>query len=190
MLGRISLHHPRLYCNTRGKSIITRLIMVESKGTHPVFKVPAKRFTIEEQRPLLCAKARGGGELQAGCISPVVKGGFSQVRAKSHGTATKVQYLNNLMWPGETHSLQVEKILVEGKSEYQDLMVFQSVTYGKALVLDGVIQLTEKDECAYQEMITHLPLCSVPSPRKVLVAGGGDGGSSSRNISTWLGGRN
>ncbi|KAL0327250.1 UNVERIFIED_CONTAM: Spermidine synthase [Sesamum angustifolium] len=54
--------------------------------------------------------------------------------------------------------------------------MFLSSTYGKVLVLDGVIQLTERDECAYQEMITHLPLCSIPNPKKVLVIGGGDGG--------------
>ncbi|KAF8016245.1 hypothetical protein BT93_H1679 [Corymbia citriodora subsp. variegata] len=80
------------------------------------------------------------------------------------------------MWPGEAHSLKVEKILFQGKSDYQNVMVFQSSTYGKVLVLDGVIQLTERDECAYQEMITHLPLCSIPNPKKVLVIGGGDGG--------------
>lgn len=45
----------------------------------------------------------------------------------------------------------------------------QSSTYGKVLVLDGVIQLTERDECAYQEMITHLPLCSIPNPKKVII---------------------
>lgn len=45
--------------------------------------------------------------------------------------------------------------------------VLQSATYGKVLVLDGVIQVTERDECAYQEMIAHLPLCSIPNPRKV-----------------------
>ncbi|KMZ61156.1 Spermidine synthase [Zostera marina] len=80
------------------------------------------------------------------------------------------------MWPGEAHSLKVEKILFQGKSKYQNLMVFESSTYGKVLVLDGVIQLTERDECAYQEMITHLPLCSISNPKKVLVIGGGDGG--------------
>ncbi|KAM7464611.1 hypothetical protein LguiA_032732 [Lonicera macranthoides] len=77
---------------------------------------------------------------------------------------------------GEAHSLKVDKILFRGKSDFQDVMVFQSSTYGKVLVLDGVIQLTERDECAYQEMITHLPLCSIPNPKKVLVIGGGDGG--------------
>nr|GEZ31457.1 spermidine synthase 1 [Tanacetum cinerariifolium] len=77
---------------------------------------------------------------------------------------------------GEAHSLKLEKVLIEGKSDYQNVMVFQLATYGKVLVLDGVIQLTERDECVYQEMITHLPLCSIPNPKKVLVIEGGDGG--------------
>lgn len=45
--------------------------------------------------------------------------------------------------------------------------VFSSKTYGNVLVLDGVIQCTERDEFAYQEMIANLPLCSHPSPKKV-----------------------
>ncbi|KAJ8630414.1 hypothetical protein MRB53_023737 [Persea americana] len=94
-------------------------------------------------------------------ISAVIPGWFSEISP---------------MWPGEAHSLKVEKILFQGKSEYQNVMVFQSSTYGKVLVLDGVIQVTERDECAYQEMIVHLPLCSIPNPKKVLVIGGGDGG--------------
>ncbi|CAN4124250.1 unnamed protein product [Withania somnifera] len=94
-------------------------------------------------------------------ISSVLPGWFSEISP---------------LWPGEAHSLKVEKILFQGKSDYQNVLVFQSSTYGKVLVLDGVIQLTERDECAYQEMITHLPLCSIPNPKKVLVIGGGDGG--------------
>nr|XP_021522163.1 spermidine synthase-like [Aotus nancymaae] len=47
---------------------------------------------------------------------------------------------------------------------------------GSRLVLDGVIQCTERDEFSYQEMIANLPLCSHPNPRKVLIIGGGDGG--------------
>ncbi|KAF5731240.1 spermine synthase-like isoform X2 [Tripterygium wilfordii] len=77
---------------------------------------------------------------------------------------------------GEAHSIRVDKVLYKGKSEYQEILVFESSTYGKVLVLDGIVQLTEKDECAYQEMIAHLPLCSIPSPKSVLVVGGGDGG--------------
>ncbi|RZC79732.1 hypothetical protein C5167_042307 [Papaver somniferum] len=94
-------------------------------------------------------------------ISSVIPGWFSEMSP---------------MWPGEAHSLKVEKILLQQKSQYQNVMVFESATYGKVLVLDGVIQVTERDECAYQEMITHLPLGSIPNPKKVLVIGGGDGG--------------
>lgn len=47
-------------------------------------------------------------------------------------------------------------------------LFLQSATYGKVLVLDGIIQLTEKDEFAYQEMIAHLPLCSISSPKNVI----------------------
>ncbi|OMO59806.1 Spermidine/spermine synthases family [Corchorus olitorius] len=71
------------------------------------------------------------------------------------------------IWPGEAHFLKVEKVLFEGKSKYQSMMVFQSSGYGKVFVLDGALQLTEKDECSYQEMMTHLPLCSIPHPNKV-----------------------
>jgi spermidine synthase len=63
--------------------------------------------------------------------------------------------------------LEVEEILFEGKSEYQDVLVFRSKSYGNVLVLDGVIQVTERDEFAYQEMLAHLPLCSHPDPKKV-----------------------
>ncbi|TYI72562.1 hypothetical protein E1A91_D07G070300v1 [Gossypium mustelinum] len=80
------------------------------------------------------------------------------------------------IWPGQAHYIKVEKVLFEGKSKYQRMMVFLSSGYGKVFVLDGALQLTEKDECSYQEMMTHLPLCSIPAPNKVLLIGGGDGG--------------
>ncbi|KAG2113397.1 Saccharopine dehydrogenase-domain-containing protein [Suillus discolor] len=78
--------------------------------------------------------------------------------------------------PGQAMTLKVNKILHIEKSLYQDVLVFESETYGNVLVLDGVIQCTERDEFSYQEMIAHLPLASHPNPKKVLVIGGGDGG--------------
>jgi len=80
------------------------------------------------------------------------------------------------LWPGQAMSLQVEEVLFQGKSDYQDVLVFKSKSYGHVLVLDGVIQATERDEFAYQELLAHLPLCSHTNPEKVLVIGGGDGG--------------
>ncbi|TRY66478.1 hypothetical protein DNTS_005368 [Danionella cerebrum] len=75
-----------------------------------------------------------------------------------------------------TMSLQVDEVLYRKKSKFQDVMVFKSKTYGNVLVLDGVIQCTERDEFSYQEMIANLPLCCHPCPKKVLIIGGGDGG--------------
>lgn len=73
-------------------------------------------------------------------------------------------------------SLKVKEVLDHHRSLYQDVLVFESETFGKVLVLDGVIQVTERDEFSYQEMITHIPLYAHPNPKKVLVIGGGDGG--------------
>ncbi|XP_055864979.1 spermidine synthase-like [Biomphalaria glabrata] len=82
----------------------------------------------------------------------------------------------NELWPGQSMSLEVDKVLYHEKSKYQDILVFKSKTFGNVLVLDGVIQCTEKDEFSYQEMLAHLPLCSHKNPKKVLIIGGGDGG--------------
>ena len=49
-------------------------------------------------------------------------------------------------WPGQAMTLRVNKILHVEKSLYQDVLVFESATYGNVLVLDGVIQCTERDE--------------------------------------------
>ncbi|XP_062505596.1 spermidine synthase-like isoform X2 [Corticium candelabrum] len=79
-------------------------------------------------------------------------------------------------WPGQALSIKVDEILYDKKSNFQDILVFRSNRFGTVLVLDGVVQCTELDECSYQEMISHVPLFSHPNPRKVLVIGGGDGG--------------
>jgi spermidine synthase len=80
------------------------------------------------------------------------------------------------LWPGQAFSLQVSRILHHAPSQFQDILVFESPNHGKVLVLDGVIQCTERDEFAYQEMMAHIPLFAHPDPKRVLVIGGGDGG--------------
>jgi spermidine synthase len=80
------------------------------------------------------------------------------------------------MWPGQKFGIKVENVLINGKSDFQDILVFKSSNYGTVLVLDGAIQVTERDEFSYQEMISHLPLFAHKNPKKVLIIGGGDGG--------------
>ena len=79
-------------------------------------------------------------------------------------------------FPGQAFSLKVNKILFHEKTQFQDILIFESSNYGNVLVLDGIIQVSEKDEFAYQELISHVPLYSHENPKKILVIGGGDGG--------------
>ena len=85
-------------------------------------------------------------------------------------------YEKNSQWPGQAMGLEIKEMLLEQKTKYQDLKVFESTTWGKVLILDGVIQLTEKDEMSYQEMLAHVPMFSHRQPKRVLIVGGGDGG--------------
>ncbi|KAK9811308.1 hypothetical protein WJX72_001515 [[Myrmecia] bisecta] len=81
------------------------------------------------------------------------------------------------MWPGQGLSVKVDDVLFHQRSDFQDVCVLRSPAFGTVLTLDGVIQCTERDEFAYQEMITHLPMCAVKGePKRALVVGGGDGG--------------
>jgi len=82
----------------------------------------------------------------------------------------------NNFWPGIALSLKVDEVLFHEKSKYQDVMVCKTNTFGTMLVLDGAIQLTERDESSYQEMITNLAMFTHPNPKRVAIVGGGDGG--------------
>jgi spermidine synthase len=73
---------------------------------------------------------------------------------------------------------KVEKVLFSGKSPFQTVDVVETKGYGKMLLNDGLVMVTERDEFIYHDMITHVPLFTHPSPKKVLVIGGGDGGTA------------
>ena len=86
------------------------------------------------------------------------------------------------MWFSDEHtdharlSLRVERQLFSAESDYQRIDVLESTEFGKVLVVDGDLMLTEKDEFIYHEMITHVPMAVHPDVKRVLVIGGGDGG--------------
>ena len=74
-------------------------------------------------------------------------------------------------------TLSIEKVLYHWRTEFQDVLIFENAIFGKVLVLDGVVQLTERDNHIYHEMIAHVPLMAHGSARNVLIIGGGDGGT-------------
>ena len=78
---------------------------------------------------------------------------------------------------GRALKVRITKSLEKIKSEFQEIEVVESETFGKILLIDGVIMVTESDEFCYHEMIAHVPLCVHPKAQRVLVIGGGDGGT-------------
>ena len=80
------------------------------------------------------------------------------------------------VWPGIALSIEIKNTLFSQTSPFQQIDLYETCHHGRMLVLDGVIQLTEFDEFAYQEMLAHTPMFAHPAPKKVLVIGGGDGG--------------
>ena len=73
---------------------------------------------------------------------------------------------------------KVKETLFSGKSEFQTVDIVDTYSHGKVLLNDGLVMLSERDEFAYHDMITHVPLFTHPNPKNVLVIGGGDGGTA------------
>lgn len=74
-------------------------------------------------------------------------------------------------------SFRIKETLVREQTQFQDLAIVDTLQYGRMLVLDNCVMTSETDEFVYHEMITHVALHTHPSPKKVLVIGGGDGGA-------------
>lgn len=73
--------------------------------------------------------------------------------------------------------IKIKKKLYTGKSPFQKIELYDTYDYGKILVLDGILQTSEKDEFVYHEMLCQVPMFLHKNPQKVLIIGGGDGGS-------------
>ncbi|MDE6916801.1 MAG: polyamine aminopropyltransferase [Lachnospiraceae bacterium] len=88
------------------------------------------------------------------------------------------------LWFTEKHtehvkfSILADRQLYSSQSDFQRIDIFSSVEFGRFLTLDGYMMLTEKDEFIYHEMMVHVPMAVHPSVQRVLVIGGGDGGTA------------
>ena len=106
-----------------------------------------------------------------------------------HGTAyydvnQKESVVNPNLWIEEKLDdsygmrFRVTEVLFTGKSKFQEVDVVRTAGHGVMLLNDGYIMLTERDEFAYHDMIAHVPLFVHPNPKRVLIIGGGDGGTA------------
>ena len=66
------------------------------------------------------------------------------------------------------------KILVDKRSRYQEIKIFDTAGNGRVMMLDDIVQITTRDESAYAEMLTHLPLLEHGKAERVMIVGGGD----------------
>jgi spermidine synthase len=88
------------------------------------------------------------------------------------------------LWFSEYHaddvrfSIKVDRHIHSEQTPFQQIDIFDSGTLGRFFTLDGFVMVTEKDEFAYHDMICHPAFAVNPGIRKVLVIGGGDGGTT------------
>jgi spermidine synthase len=85
-------------------------------------------------------------------------------------------WLNETLYPDWGQRFLVKRELARVQSAFQDIVIFESFSHGRVMVLDGCIQITERDEFVYQEMLGHVPLLAHGEARNVLIIGAGDGG--------------
>lgn len=79
--------------------------------------------------------------------------------------------------PNVRFSLKVRSHLFSGESEHQKIDVIDTYEFGRTLLLDGLIMCSEREEQTYHEMMVHVPMTVFPDAKRVLVIGGGDGGT-------------
>jgi len=80
--------------------------------------------------------------------------------------------------PGHTSvRYKLREILFSKQTPFQLIEVVDTYDYGRMLVLDGCVNVCERDEANYHEMIAHIPALLHPQPESVLIIGGGDGGT-------------
>ncbi len=82
--------------------------------------------------------------------------------------------------PSQRVFLQVRDVLYRRQSQYQDIAIVDTVLFGRALILNNILQTAERDEFCYHEMLVHPVMFAHPAPQRVLIIGGGDGGALRR----------
>ena len=85
-------------------------------------------------------------------------------------------WVNETLYAEWGQRFLVTRELARVQSAFQDIMIFESASHGRVMLLDGVVQITERDEFVYQEMLTHVPLLAHGAAHRVLIIGAGDGG--------------
>lgn len=91
-----------------------------------------------------------------------------------HSRVKKRTSAKESLHEGYAQTMQVTKLLADEKSRFQHIRIFDTVANGRVMTLDGIVQITTRDESAYAEMLTHLPMLEHGKVERVMIVGGGD----------------
>lgn len=122
-------------------------------------------------------------EMYRGSLSNLKRVDYKVDETRSELEKKLVPNAQRSMWftdkdDNQALSLRYSKdLLYNKKSPFQNVRVYDTESYGKMLAIDNMIMCTERDEAHYHEMIVHPAMITHPSPERVLVIGGGDGGT-------------
>ncbi len=87
--------------------------------------------------------------------------------------------------PHEIHWHGIKKIIKKKKTKFQELVIADTYSFGRCLILDGELQSALFDERIYHETLVHIPMALGRNiAKKVLVLGGGEG-ATAREILRW-----
>jgi spermidine synthase len=75
---------------------------------------------------------------------------------------------------GYAQQMEITKVLADEKSQFQHIKIFDTVANGRVMTLDDIVQITDRDESAYADMLTHLPMLEHGKVERVMIVGGGD----------------
>src|ERR1044071_6388223 len=75
---------------------------------------------------------------------------------------------------GYAQSMEITKMVADERSRFQHIRIFDTVANGRVMTLDDIVQITSRDESAYADMLTHLPMLEHGKVERVMIVGGGD----------------
>ncbi|MDB5734121.1 MAG: Polyamine aminopropyltransferase [Alphaproteobacteria bacterium] len=99
-------------------------------------------------------------------------------RPQPQPTQTKASTTSKLaterLHKGYAQQMEITKVLADEKSQFQHIRIFDTVANGRVMTLDDIVQITDRDESAYADMLTHLPILEHGKVERVMIVGGGD----------------
>lgn len=93
-------------------------------------------------------------------------------KTKSHKASDDLQI--ERLHKGYAQSMEITKVVADEKSRFQHIRIFDTVANGRVMTLDDIVQITSRDESAYADMLTHLPMLEHGKVERVMIVGGGD----------------